>query len=77
MDDLCIKMIANTKKLKQAKEDGSLSTNYKAKLFQILESKYIENSFINQNLEEFTTFFDEYNKHIIMMFQKTLCGKQK
>ena len=75
MDDLCIKMIANSKKLKTEKPDNPLS-GCKGKLFQILETKYITHPAIQDHMTEFSRFMDDYNPTIIAMFQKSVHGKQ-
>lgn len=75
MDDLCIKMIANSKKLKTEKPEKSLS-DCKGKLFQILETKYIAHPVVQDHLVEFARFMEDYNRTIIAMFQKSFNGKQ-
>lgn len=78
MDDLCIKMIANTRKLKVPSEDASLNdSHYRNKVIQILHDKYFENSILVSNMKDFCQFLEEYEKTIMVMFEKTLQGKQK
>jgi len=75
MDDLCIKMIANSKKLKTEKPEKPLS-DCKSKIFQILETQYINHSIVQDHLVEFSRFLEDHNKTILAMFQKTVHGKQ-
>ena len=85
MDALCIKMIANTRKLKQSgdksgdKSDGtdqkSLSTLQVTKLFQILERDFLSHDIVQNNMTEFTEYLSKYSYRIIGNFEKVVKGK--
>ncbi len=77
MDDLYIKMIANTKKLKdnESLQQKSLSTQQTTKLFQILESHILSNTNVLSNFDTFTAFFSKYSPQLLYAFEKSLQGK--
>lgn len=77
MDDLCIKMIANTKKLKdegnKMKQDQKpLSSQQVDRLIQIFETHFYSNFFIARNVEKFTIFLKSNSQDIIDAFIRTI-----
>jgi hypothetical protein len=81
MDDLCIKMIANTRKLKEdaakalSKDQKPLSTQQVTTLFQILENDILSNPIVNDNFDDFVGFFRSNSCKIIASFEKSISGK--
>ena len=77
MDDLYIKMIANTKKLKDNDllQQKSLNNQQTTKLFQILESNILSNQNVLSNFDVFTSFLVKYSPQLIYAFEKSLQGK--
>ena len=77
MDDLYIKLLANTRKLKDTDKDKgiSLSTQEVQKLFQILEKSYLCYSSVIGNIKEFSVFLESNSSKIVSAFEKTMAGK--
>lgn len=77
MDDLCIKMIANTRKLKDdaVKDQKPLSTQQVTTLFQILENDLLSNPVVTENFDEFVAFFRTNSPKFVSSFEKTITGK--
>lgn len=77
MDDLCIKMIANTRKLKDdaVKDQKPLSTQQVTTLFQILENDLLSNTVVVENFDDFVAFFRMNSPKFVASFEKTISGK--
>lgn len=76
MDDLCIKMIANTKKLKaSASNDDCLNAAtaaYNNSIFQIMQSNYLSKEVVQDHSSEFATFLKKHHDVILALFERSL-----
>lgn len=81
MDDLCIKMIANTRKLKEEvaktlnQDQKPLSTQQVDRLIQIFENEILCYSKVVDNFDDFLSFMKCNSAKIIASFEKSLNGK--
>lgn len=72
MDVLCIKMIANSKKLKNQEDKDPQQMN---KLFQILEQEISKSKTISDNFDAFLLHFRKYVVYLVNTFEKHEQGK--
>lgn len=78
MDDLYIKMIANTKKINQPSTNNKskpLTTSQVEKLFQILENNYLCYASVSDNMKDFSLFLERNAPKIVAFFEKSINGK--
>lgn len=78
MDDLYIKLIANTKKLNtppQEQDAKTLTSNQVSKLFSVFEKSFLCFDSVSKNTKEFTAFLEKHAPRIVMSFEKQLYGK--
>jgi hypothetical protein len=77
MDDLYIKLIANTKKLNQPADTNpkTLTSSQVSKLFQILEKHYMCYDSVSGNIKEFSNFLERNANKIVTYFEKSISGK--
>ena len=74
MDDLCIKMIANTKKLHTKPKEESLNNNIE-RVIQILSKLLMKYDAVQKHPHEFAKFLEVRLPHIVASFEKSLSGK--
>lgn len=76
MDDLYIKMIANTKKIKASKGQGSaFDAENVSRLVKILERDVLAYECVVENYDDFVNFFARAMPTLVVSFEKTLVGK--
>lgn len=75
MDDLCIKMIANTRRLKTDANSEKHLKDPMQDIVQILKAKYLSQDVLQKHMSKFCMFLDERHPDIIQLFERYLHEK--
>ena len=76
MDDLCLKMIVNTKKIARKETQDDINTSRLHKAFQILEETALRNKHTRSNIDNFSDYLMHITPNIISDFTKINNGKK-
>jgi hypothetical protein len=81
-DDLCIKMIANSKKLVEKRTKSTQSSKqsvqtYTDAISQLFTSSFLSHPLVQRYPEEFAAFLHAKSGAILASFEKTIVGKHE